>query len=189
MKRRSAINTGGRSKAGFTLAELLIVLLLMAIFTGIALTEMRGSFDDALLRSSARDLMSGLGLASSRAVALNLPHAFLFDREKNEFSVQPKAKSPGANREGESRLEEQSEIRKIDERITIEIRDPTQVPDSEAGELADEQPPKQLERDVIHFFPDGTADRREIVLRDRNQAELLLRINPVTGRVRLEETE
>ena len=47
----------------------------------------------------------------------------------------------------------------------------------------------KTERDVIVFYPDGTADRREIVLRDSESAELVLRINPVTGRVRIAESE
>lgn len=165
--------------AGFTLVELLIVLMLIGIFTGVMLAEMRGTFEDALLRSSARDLISGLGLANSRAITLNQPHVFQFDRAKNAFAIQAQNQAVSGGEPNDA------EVRTIDERVAVEIRDPGAVPSPEP-EVAPprEEPPK---RDVICFYADGTADRREIVLRDVNNAELVLQINPVTGRVRIVE--
>ena len=51
-------------------------------------------------------------------------------------------------------------------------------------------PPSGLTGDwsePIFFYPDGTADASEIVLRDRDGFRLALRINPVTARVRIIE--
>ena len=159
--------------------ELLVVLLLIGILTGVMVVEMRGSFQDALLRSAAREVMNGLGLASSRAATLNEAHAFTFLRGSNVFSVAP-ARSVSHVGDNQRPL---SEIRAIDERVSLEIRDPTEVIDE------DEQPKDETkqERDVITFYADGTADRREIVLRDSYNVELVLRINPITGRVRIAE--
>ena len=168
-----------RAHAAFTLMELLVVLLLIGILTGVMVVEMRGSFQDALLRSAAREVMNGLGLASSRAATLNEAHAFTFLRGSNVFSVAP-ARSVSHVGDNQRPL---SEIRAIDERVSLEIRDPTEVID------VDEQPKDETkqERDVITFYADGTADRREIVLRDSYNVELVLRINPITGRVRIAE--
>ena len=44
-------------------------------------------------------------------------------------------------------------------------------------------------KDAIAFYPDGTADEREIELRDPEGFGLALRINPVTSRVQLIELE
>jgi predicted secreted protein len=41
--------------------------------------------------------------------------------------------------------------------------------------------------DAISFYPDGTADAAEIQLRDRDGFQLLLQLNPVTGRVHITE--
>jgi len=41
--------------------------------------------------------------------------------------------------------------------------------------------------DAITFYPDGTADASEILLRDRDGFRVALRINPVTARVRIIE--
>ena len=88
-------NCPGRN-AGFTLTELLVVLLLIGVFTGVMLAEMRGTYEDALLRSTARDLMSGLSVASSQAVSLNRQHHFELDTVNHTFSVraQEEARAP-----------------------------------------------------------------------------------------------
>ncbi len=176
--------------AGFTLTELLVVLILIGILTGVMLAEMRGTYEDALLRASARQLMNGLGLAGSRAVSLNQAHTFAFDPAKNEFTVQARENNSSSKQQDNS-IENHPwmEVRKLDERVTVAIRDPVLNPEeiqNEDGGFADE-PPEQITPDRITFYPDGTADRREILLRDRNNVELTLRINPITGRVRLEE--
>jgi hypothetical protein len=43
--------------------------------------------------------------------------------------------------------------------------------------------------DSVAFNPDGTADSREIVLRDRTGFRLGLRVNPTTARVEILEME
>jgi len=79
----------------------------------------------------------------------------------------------------------------LDSRITIQIyksgdqaaegaeQDSAPVPGSRA--------PSEGRDDGITFYPDGTADASEIVLRDRDGFRLALRINPVTARVRIIE--
>ena len=42
---------------------------------------------------------------------------------------------------------------------------------------------------TISFYPDGTADAGDILLRDREGFRLLLQINPVTARVHVVEME
>jgi type II secretion system protein H len=166
---------------GFTLTELLVVLLLIGIFTGIMVAEMRGAFEEALLRSSAREVMSGLSLASSRAVSLNQAHAFELNPAEKQFVVRSRGKAAASAEE----QNEGEETKRIDERITVEIRNPAEAAADEPGDEPAEQ--RRNEPDVIQFYPDGTADGREIVLRDDHDAQLVLRINPVTGRVRVQE--
>ena len=76
-------------------------------------------------------------------------------------------------------------FRTVDDRITIEIRDPAVDPEEEPEEPVEDK--KAPERDIVRFFSDGTADSREFVLTDSTGSELVLRINPVTGRVRVIE--
>ena len=156
-------------KRGFTLVELMVVIALMAILAAVILPEMRGTFDDATLRSTARKLVSALNLAHSRAVTLQQLHRVVFDPSAGQFTVERTARSD----EGKGY-------------VAL-----TDVPGG-SGQFA-----KQLKVDVrknaeaegttIAFYPDGTADAAEIVLRDREGFQLGLRINAITARISIEE--
>ena len=54
--------------AGFTLMELMVVLVLIGIMTAMILPEMKGTYEEALLSSTGRQLANVLGIAYSRAV-------------------------------------------------------------------------------------------------------------------------
>jgi len=70
-RRRDA---GAPGRSGFTLIEMMVVLVLIGILSAMILPEMKGTYGDALLRSSARDLVNVFSIASSRAVSLNQLH-------------------------------------------------------------------------------------------------------------------
>src|SRR5690606_38955642 len=83
---------------------------------------------------------------------------------------------------------------KLDQRISIEIRNSNE----QLSETTTEPLPfsdlsaesQELEsNNTISFYPDGTADRRDIQLQDRQGFRLSLQINPITARVRIVETE
>jgi type II secretion system protein H len=164
-----------QSRSGFTLVELMIVLVLIGIFSGLMLAEMRGTFEDALLRSTARKIISAANLASSEAVTVNKPCAVWITPGENQVKVQLEAQS--------QTLENVS----LDARITVSVREGLQAPSQDEAEPTERSMPPTL--DKIVFFPDGTADNREILLRDRIGVELLLRIDPITGRIRALDNE
>src|ERR1043166_1553310 len=77
-----------RRRPGFTLIELMVVLALIAVMTAVIIPEMRGTFQDALLRSSARKLVDVLSLANSRAVTLNQPQRVRFDETNRRYTLE-----------------------------------------------------------------------------------------------------
>jgi len=174
------------------LIELLVVIVLIAIMTAMIIPEMRGSYQDALLRSSSRKLVSVFDLAYSRAVSGRQIHRVRIDPASGKYVIErtvydgenggglvPVRDVPGG--EGE-----------IDFRISIlvspseESLDPAMEAEPEPEQKAgDEHGDSQ--RNSIAFYPDGTADAREILLQDRDGFQLALRINPITSRIRLIE--
>ena len=64
--RFSGSNVGLRR--AFTLIEMMVVVLLISVLTALIIPEMKGTFEDALLRTTSRQLLDAFALASSRAV-------------------------------------------------------------------------------------------------------------------------
>ncbi len=188
----SRVPSAGRG-SGFTLIELMVVIVLIAIMTAVILPEMKGTFEEALLRSTGRELVTACHLAYSQAVSGNQLCRLHLDLQKGRYQLERAAKEgeggghfaplrnvPGA--EGE-----------LDKRIQIEIQPPEEESSSPESSSQRERAEPRSEPDetddqdasVISFFPDGTAARREIRLRDRDGFRLVLRINPTTARVKV----
>jgi type II secretion system protein H len=166
------------SQAGFTLIELMVVLTIIGIFSGLMFAEMRGTFEEALLRSTARKIVAAASLAGSKAVAQNRAHSLFVDPVGGRLQILVEQERDPVDEE------------KLDPRIQVDVHSASTVmeeDDRDEPTAAREERKRELER--IEFFPDGTADAREITLRDRMGVELSLRINPVTGRIRILEQE
>jgi type II secretion system protein H len=176
---------------GFTLIELMVVLALIAIMTAMIIPEMRGTFEDAVLRSSSRELVNVCNLTYSRAVTLNQIHRVHLETSSGKYLIERRSRGgqgvngfvpvpdlPG----GEGR---------IDSRISIDLRLPGEDSTDAVGDTsaARENSPAPVREETIVFYPDGTADAREILLQDRDGFRIALRINPVTARVNIIELE
>jgi Tfp pilus assembly protein FimT len=142
----------------------MVVIVIISIMTGVIVVEMSGTFHDALLRSTSRQLIDVFSLASSRAISLNRTQEVRFDRATGQYEVDTRqhgilmpVKTAGS--EGS-----------INSHILLRLE----------GEGPD---------DAIAFHPDGTADDRAIELRDPEGFGIALRINPITSRVQVLELE
>lgn len=178
-------------KLGFTLIELMVVIALIGIMTAMILPEMKGTFEDARLRAASRELVNVFGAAYSRAISVNQVLRVRLDRKTGHYAIEKRVREG----RGESHFVPAPEVPggegKLDTRISIEIRNPGEDPAEGAGEgvrsvTEGNRRTPELEEAVV-FYPDGTADSREIVLRDGDGFRLALRVNPVTARVHIVE--
>lgn len=172
----------------FTLLELMVVVTLIGIVSAVIIPEMRGTYQDALLKSTSRQLRGSIQLAGSRAVSLQKQHRLLIHSGKKQYRIEQKGgASPGfsglkdvANSEGS-----------FDSRISVEVsREERSIgEEKEAIASALDQPNGQENQiESIIFYPDGTADERTITVRDRDGFSLVMLINPTTARVELKES-
>jgi type II secretion system protein H len=180
-------NRGG--KRGFTLIELMVVLVLISILTAMIIPEMRGTFQDALLRSTARKLVNVLTLANSSAITTSTLHVVQLDLKNGHYRIRrnalktedassiPETEVPGGKGE-------------IDTRISVQLRKIEEEPDEDAGPANSKDEVEKADPSRgIAFYPDGTADGAEILLRDRDGFRMALRINSATARVQIVEME
>ena len=74
-----------KSQSGFTIIELMIVVVMIGIFVGLAVADLSGHSDRLKLKSQARDILSYLRLARSLAVSNRTPHGVFFDENDRKF--------------------------------------------------------------------------------------------------------
>ena len=178
----------------------MVVVTLIGILTAMIIPEMRGTFEDALLRSTGRQLVNAIGLASSRAIAINRLHYMRLERTTGRYVIE----RPVRDRDEGTGVVAARDIPggegQIDKRITFEIhrlgeeaieaRETPEAPETRepgAPSSAAEEAAVRAKGEALAFNPDGTADAVEILLRDPQGFRLALRINPVTARVRIVE--
>jgi prepilin-type N-terminal cleavage/methylation domain-containing protein len=177
--RRAGTNGPERTAGAFTLVELMTVMVLIGILTALMLPDMRGTFEAALLRSTARDLVNVFELASSRAISLHEHLRVRIDPAEGRYGIERQVRD-GA-REGFMPLKDVLGSQGLlDKRIQVRVASASDEP----GGLRSEIEPFRGESDsAVSFYPDGTAEAVKILLKDRAGFRLGLRINPITGRV------
>jgi type II secretion system protein H len=180
-----------RRKGGFTLVELLVVIVIVSIMSAAIVAEMRGTFQEALLRSTSRELAGACNLASSRAIAINRPHRVCLDQAGHRYFLE-RGRRGGADFYPVRGIPGGSGT--LDARITINLQEPGVNGPDDAGEEPRDSGsagdvPSSVREEAITFYPDGTADARRIELADRDGFRLALRINPITSRVQITAME
>jgi len=176
-------------RGGFTLVELVVVLVIIGIMAALIIPQMQGSFEDALLRSSGRKVISVLNLAYGQAVSRNQLHRVHLDSLTGKYVVEKRVRGLNSN-DGFAPVQDLAGGEGIiDRRISIELRRTVEEAPGENGKSEGQLVELSEPVENIAFFPDGTADGSEILLRDRAGFKLLLQVNPVTGRVQIVEPE
>ena len=169
----------------------MVVIVLIGIMTAMIIPEMKGTYEDALLRSTARKLVDVYSLANSHAISLNQLHRVRLDRKNGRYFIERTARGGEKARGFAPAPKIPGGEGTIDTRITIEVRNA----DEESVEPIEQRMPPSSDDDsgrrdeTVSFYADGTADAQEIRLRDREGFGLALRINPITARVRIVELE
>src|SRR6185369_1411828 len=147
-------------------------VVIIGILVALVIPEMKGTYEHAVLRSSARKLADVLSLANSQAVTANRKHIVRIDTRQRKYALE------AASGNGEAlRVDMPGADGEIDQNVMVNVvareADPVDAgqPSARNGEEAG--------GDAISFYADGTADANDILLQDRQGFRLLLRINPI----------
>lgn len=186
---RATFARSTRSTRAFTLLELMVVIVLIGILTAVIIPEMHGTYQDALLRSTSRELIDVFSLASSRAVSLGQPHRVRLDEKTGRYLLERRVRSTGPEDEFAPVEDVPGSEGRLDTRITVVMHPPGELPTENATEETEPAPvdPAATPLNAITFYPDGTTDGGNIELHDSEGFRFVLRLNPVTARVHVVE--
>ena len=109
-------------KPGFTLVELMVVIVLIGIMAAMIVPEMKGAYEDALLRATSRRLVDVFHLAYSRAVSLNQLHRVRYDKMTGRYLIEKAAQAAGNGSGFVPARDVLDGDGTLDPRISIEIR-------------------------------------------------------------------
>ncbi|MBN2490888.1 MAG: prepilin-type N-terminal cleavage/methylation domain-containing protein [Planctomycetes bacterium] len=166
--------------AGFTLVELMVVIAVLAVLTATILPELSGTLPEARLRADGRRLGAAIRLAASQAATRNREHCLRVDPDRGEYWIE-------AADEQRCFAPLDGTRTRLEAGVSVRIR-AVEVPImGSAEEMPPPPDPAALPEalDTIRFRPDGTADGREILLREPSGLELALAVNPTTAAVRI----
>jgi prepilin-type N-terminal cleavage/methylation domain-containing protein len=180
-----------RRSRGFTLVELMIVLVIASIMTLLMLPEMRGTYEEALLRANARKIANAFRSAYSSAVITHRQHRVRIDPSNAALVVESR------NSEGEipfTPLKEfEREMSQLHKTIALRFHPPkpafTGETDGPQAPLPTTSSGQDLPEGTFLFHADGTCEGQDIEIRDRMGFGLLIHLNPVTSRVRFDPLE
>jgi general secretion pathway protein H len=148
---------------GFTLLELIIVVLLISLALAVTYPSLSRVTTSIRLRSTARDILNTFRTAREKAVTEQAGMQVLVDRVKQELVLSDDL-GDGVRR---YRLPEDVRIHSI-------VSGGTEITD---GPL------------VVRFLPNGSAQNAEVLLESKTGGHLKIVTDPITGGARIESAE
>jgi type II secretory pathway pseudopilin PulG len=192
----------GRWAAGFTMIELLLVVVIIMIATAIAVPSFIRSYRGAKLRTSARTITMVHRHARSMSVLGQQQIAVLFDAKKQELEVV--SVSSAADMAGRSMFIDERSKRTTESVDAAPENNPDATePEKQASVSSEMVRPlsegvriAQFESEKsgqeidelywINYYPNGMCDKFELMLTDAYGKSAEVKVDPLSGRVFIE---
>jgi prepilin-type N-terminal cleavage/methylation domain-containing protein len=178
---------------GFTLLEVLLVVVILLITSALAVPSFIRSFRGAKLRSAARAVVMSHRYARAMAVLKQTEAAILYDSKMGEIeivSVKSSAESERNkfldNRSGLGPAAGAAATDSGAQSIVSEIR--RRVPEGVKIERVESRVAKQ-EKDGLYwvrYYSNGMCDDYDVKLVDENQKRAVVKVDPISGKVGVE---
>ncbi len=159
-----------RSAHGFTLLELLVVVVIITLVSAFVAPRMLGTLTHMNLKTSAHNLAAALRYARSQAVSEQVAYAARFDLEANAVRVSRVEAAEEAS-EGETEEVVASErVYSLPGGIALGRSEASSAPAAD-GPLS------------IEFYPDGNSSGGEVILTDERGRRYIVWADVLAGTV------
>lgn len=165
-------------KKGFSLIELLVVLVIISIFTAFVGPKVAGTLTNMGLKTAAKKVAASLRYARSQAITESIPYVALLDLNENRLTVKPEEAS--SNEEGETEgktLENTKAVTKVyvlPEGVRFEKAVAFDGEESDSRFFA------------VVFMPSGCSSGGTLLLENRRERRYTIKIDFITGMVGIE---
>lgn len=167
---------GASRRRGFTVTELMVVMVIMTLLASLAVPSFVGSLREERLRTGGRIVVSLVQLARSRAIGEAVYTRVDFDRERNTITLSRLA-DPRATR---------AEWVEMNDTLGRPRTMPTGISIRYVG--TEQATGMRQALDAIECRPDGSADAAYIVLQGYENELLVIAVDPMRLRPRVLDT-
>ena len=146
--------------SGFTLVEMVMVLLIIGIGTALTVPMMEAGFESREVRRAARQIAATMHFCRGEAVALGVPQELVIDGVENRFHT------TGWGR-------------------WAVLTDRAVIEEVHGGAVYDDEGVAH-----VIFYPNGATSGADVVIagrRDRNEHRLRVSLDPLLGTVRVRD--
>ncbi len=159
-----------RRESGFTLYEVIVVLVVIALVAGVVVPSFGGVIPSVKVSRAGDTLLAAAGKARADAALTGRRHRIRFEKDpaplwRLEFEVDP-LQAPGTWRRCGDWLEE------LPEGVTFEKLDGTTL-DALTGQ------------EVLEFLPDGRSSEAELVLAHERGGRIAIQVAAADGRAKI----
>jgi len=165
-------------KKGFSLIELLVVLVLISVFSAFVGVNVGGSLSNMGLKTASKKVAASLRYARSRAITESIPYVALLDLNQHRMTIKPDLTPAGSEKEADDATSnlKKSTVKRYDLPENVKFK----------NALTFEGDESDSRFFAVVFMPNGCSSGGTILLENDREHNSAVKIDFVTGTVRVE---
>ncbi|HEX2949487.1 MAG TPA: GspH/FimT family pseudopilin [Armatimonadota bacterium] len=167
------------NKRGFTLIEMLVVLVIIVLMSGVVALSIASSVEDARLSAGARMVIAMMRYARSYAITHHTETAVVLDTQGNGISMQVNEPDDEGVPQWRTLTTPAGRPRRLPEKVQIADVEVNRTSTQDSTDATDTD---NNDNSTVIFSVLGQAEDTSITLRNVQEKELNISVDAVTGR-------